>query len=218
MSDWNTRVLLGQVAQMLSAIGKKGWGSEELTLLGQASPEQLEEVREYLVGNRQMVPVQQRYWKVGDRIIAPYANESRNGRQMMAQDPRRYGSSLRFAVKELLPNLPALKGQGKFVVIPAQSDIGCFHDAMTRILADNPDLELAPGSCVLHFAQQEVAGFGYNRVVVLHEPIRHLRHEVVFVWRQGVGFYLDTETTNPLRGVGNPWPSPGTGYLLKMRD
>ena len=213
------KVGFGQLVQFLNAFAKKGFGPRQLTLFGQATPEQFEQMLEYLRGNRKMIPCQARWWKEGEQIIFPYKNEDRNGRELFMQDPGRFGVYVRMGAQEHGPSLQALKGAGQMVIVRGPESVTSFSDALKKLLELYPDLESVSPSAVLHFIQEDLRSFGCNRLVAMHKPLMSHGHAEVFVWRKESNGSMDltTETVEPLPRATNHWGADRSAYLLKIK-
>lgn len=178
----NTLVKLAQVAQMLKALAEKGWGRRELTLLGQATPTQLEDVRLLLQGRARLEPITKRWWKEGDEFIVPFPGEDRSGKELLVQDPIRFGDHLHASLRDYLPKVGRAKGEGdEYVIVPCPFNGATYEEVLNQLLASRPDLERAPLSAVLQLTAADVEEMGVQ-IVIGSDPLPDNPCPVVFYW------------------------------------
>lgn len=182
----NTYVLLAQVAQMMKALGEKGWGRRELTLLGKASPAQLEQVRAVLQGRMSLVPIVRRWWREGDDIVIPYPNEDRSGAELLLQDLGRFGEKASRLAKQLLSKVDRIKGEGEFVIVRCPYIGGTYEAVLQQLLESRPDLERAPQAAVLQLTATDVHEIGVV-IVVASVPVSDDPVPIVFQWAPMLG-------------------------------
>ena len=179
----NTLVRLGQLALLFKAFAEKGWGRRELTLLGRATPKQLEDVRLLLQGRARLEPVTKRWWKEGDEFIVPFTGEDRSGLELLVQDPSRFGDHLHGSLREYLPKVSrANKGEGgEYVIVPCPFNGATYEEVLNQLLVSRPDLERAPLSAVLQLTAADVAEMGVQ-IVIGSDPLPDNPCPVVFYW------------------------------------
>ena len=219
----NTYVLLGQMAQMLKTLGDKGWGRRELTLMGQATPMQIEEVRALLQGRGHLVPVAKRWWHDGQEIVLSYSNDDRSGAELFRQDPDHFGGerASRLATR-LLPKIERIKGEGELVIVPCPFFGATYEETLKQLLESRPDLERAPQAAVLQLSSEVVSEIDVP-IVVGSDPIQDDPCPVVFRWALNLNTNIATLETLDVRDCGYAkavwWKTKEFGFhfLLKRK-
>jgi hypothetical protein len=201
------QVGFGQLAQLFSAFARKGWGPREVTLLGQATVQQLEDVRCLLQGRARIEEVAKRWWREGDTLVVPFPNEDRSGRELLRQDPGRFGYYLHHNTKEGLPAVERITGCGEFVIVPCPFKGATYEEVLAQVLNAHPDLEIVPDAAVLQLTATDVAEMGIP-IIVASKPFRCWSAANV-VWRWSLDpsgrAYCDSLITGTVGSVPTPW-------------
>jgi hypothetical protein len=216
------KVGFGQLAQLFSAFARKGWGPREVTLLGQATAQQLENVRHLLQGRARIEAIAKRWWREGDTFVVPFPNEDRSGQELLQQDPGRFGSYLHLSTKEGLPAVERFRGRGEFVIVPCPFTGATYEEVLAQVLNAHPDLETVPDTAVLQLTAVDVTEMSIP-VIVASKPFRcWLGCNVVWRWMlvsSGCA-YCDTLITGTVGNVPTPWlniAAQGYHFLLKRK-
>lgn len=214
----NAYVLLGQVGQMMKALGDKGWGRRELTLLGRATPAQLEQVRAVLQGRMSLVPIVCRWWREGDDIVIPYPNEDRSGAELLLQDPGRFGEKASHLAKRLLSKVDRIEGKGEFVIVRCPYIGGTYEAVLQQLLESRPDLERAPQAAVLQLTAADVLETGVT-IVVASVPLPDDPVPSVFRWAPMLGLTVPLSVRDCGHHKAGWWSveDRGVHFLLKRK-
>lgn len=218
MSETFNKVSLGQVAQMLAALARKGWGSRELTMLGQATNFQLEDVRTLLQGRVNLVPTGKRWWKEGDDFVFPYPNEDRSGAELLRQDQGRFGERPSFLATNLLPKIDRIQGSGELVIVRCPFIDASYGAVLQQLLDSCPDLERAPQAAVLQLTAADVTQMGVP-ILIASDPIPDDPVPVVLMWTPGQGLTIPLSVRDCGHHKAGWWGvrESGIRFLLKRK-